>query len=67
MHGTMTHITCDTGGSLFRVSQNNDHRIATKKHLAYEPILVDWLRLLLSLPCFWGLRGFSNKKQELSH
>ena len=49
MHGTMTHITCDTGGSLFRVSQNNDHRIATKKHLAYEPILVDWLRLLLSV------------------
>ena len=58
------HTRCDTGSNLFGVSQNNDNRIATKEHLAYESILVDWLRLLLSLPSFWGLQEFSNGKQK---
>lgn len=39
----------------FRVPKNNNHWISPEKHLADEPIFVNWLGFLLAFPSLWYL------------
>lgn len=61
----------------FRVPKNNNHWISPEKHLADEPIFVNWLGFLLAFPSLWylskepkfemwNLYGFRNAEKKSS-